>query len=520
MKRIPLTSSLTPIVICILISIAGFIFYIQTTEEGLWLTDDSILFVIGADSIIDGNGFSRISGSGEVKPLTGFPPGYSSILAIARFIGIDIYSFARWMNGLFYLGSVFLAGWLVHRITASTIASVICLLLIITSRSFLSLHGWLMAEASFIFLIILGLVALLLYVERKRRKLLIAAAILIGLSVMSRYTGLALIPAFCLFLVFSSVKPWKRRVEDALIFGFLASLPFIALALTNQAAAGSMVNREVSLLSLDLPVIATYIEEMFSWILPWNFIASIRLRYKILSVVLLFVILPGIPVVTQYRNDKRAQSNRKSARLLSLFPLIIVTYLLLIWYGISSLNPSRLHIQRYLEPIFILCTISIPSTLAIFITRKKAWASLQILSLVFAGFIIAASGYELYQTLVHFTPQLSEYQRDELNATISNNIRSVGDDDPFITNEIYFVYFLINESTYQVPIYYNSYKDEVRADFERQLDVYWAMMSNGSYLILFDSIDQQQPRFPPREILTDGLTEVRSFEGGAIYSSK
>src|SRR3990172_2839567 len=101
------------------LALIGIILILAITRFGPGASGDSAYYVMGAQNMIEGNGFSRPSGGGETKPITGFPPVFSAVLAVLGLAGGDLLQVGRFLNAGLFAVNIFLAGGLVHRYTRS-----------------------------------------------------------------------------------------------------------------------------------------------------------------------------------------------------------------------------------------------------------------------------------------------------------------------------------------------------------------------------------------------------------------
>ena len=109
-----------------LLAVSGVWLLASSTPEGLGINDDSIAYIAGARSILDGNGY-REAWLASNGPVTHFPPGYPAVLAFIGFItGLDPLRGARALNGLLFGLNIVLTGWVGWRMTGSRIAGISC----------------------------------------------------------------------------------------------------------------------------------------------------------------------------------------------------------------------------------------------------------------------------------------------------------------------------------------------------------------------------------------------------------
>ena len=96
-------------VILAAIAICGVGLLLFHTRNGPGITGDSVSYVMGAENMIMGRGYSRTAGGGEAVPITGFPPGYSTALVLFSWISRDFFSVGRNLNALLFGLNIFLS---------------------------------------------------------------------------------------------------------------------------------------------------------------------------------------------------------------------------------------------------------------------------------------------------------------------------------------------------------------------------------------------------------------------------
>ena len=126
----------------------GLILY--STPEGLGLSDDSIGYIAGARSILSGQGY-REAWLASNGPVTHFPPGFSSVLALIGLSGLDPLRGARFLNALLFGANAFLLGVIGWRMTKSQVAGVVLALLFAVNASLFNAHAVAMSEPLYIF---------------------------------------------------------------------------------------------------------------------------------------------------------------------------------------------------------------------------------------------------------------------------------------------------------------------------------------------------------------------------------
>lgn len=248
-----------------LLAILGTFLVLHATPQGLALSDDSIAYIAGARSILNGDGYRAIWLASN-KPLTHFPPGFSSILALIGLSGLDPLRGTRFVNSLIFGANIFLLGIIGWRMTRSKIAGIVLAALFLANASLFRIHTTAMSEPLYIFFTLAAFLAFSQYffpsppppmgegetlpspnggrAGDEGRTWLIFAAILTACAYLTRYAGLALLATFLVALVILH-STWKERLASAGLFlaGFLPLA--VAWAIRNRLLADNTTNRTV-----------------------------------------------------------------------------------------------------------------------------------------------------------------------------------------------------------------------------------------------------------------------------------
>ncbi|MCK6539303.1 MAG: phospholipid carrier-dependent glycosyltransferase, partial [Anaerolineales bacterium] len=196
---------LVSILLLSLIAALGTFLVLQATPEGLGLSDDSIAYIAGARSILNGDGY-RAAWLASNKPVTHFPPGFSSVLAFLGLFGLDPLRGTRFVNALLFGVNAGLLGILVWRMTPSLTAGLVIAALFVANGDLLQVHTAAMSEPLFIFFSLLSFWMFDLYFELPPSSVgrgiagewwwLVACGVFAGMAYLTRYAGLALAATF------------------------------------------------------------------------------------------------------------------------------------------------------------------------------------------------------------------------------------------------------------------------------------------------------------------------------------
>jgi len=99
------------VILLVLVAAGACTLVWANTRWGVGLRGDSYAYISGARNLADGLGYSRISGGGEVKPITHFPPQFSLVLASPEERAmIDALSAGLEVTGSYDDGVILMAG--------------------------------------------------------------------------------------------------------------------------------------------------------------------------------------------------------------------------------------------------------------------------------------------------------------------------------------------------------------------------------------------------------------------------
>jgi 4-amino-4-deoxy-L-arabinose transferase-like glycosyltransferase len=193
------------------------------TRSGPQVMSDSTSYVAIARHLADGGGYTDYTAEAQAH----WPPGYGGILAVGEAVGIDAFTGAWILNALAFGAIVVLASALVRRHVRTRFASAVALLVIAWSPILLHAADTALADVVFSAQVL----AFLLLIERAAWKTEMswywvgAAAVIAGSAYLTRYAGLALIPAGVVTLLLWSRGALRRRSIQAGTFALVASVP-------------------------------------------------------------------------------------------------------------------------------------------------------------------------------------------------------------------------------------------------------------------------------------------------------
>ena len=197
-------SSFHPSILVMLSSWLGMALVFYATRYGPGVGGDATIYLTTGRNLLAGLGPGWVDADGSFRVLPYFPPFYPLVLSLVGLIFRgDFVTGARFLNVVLFGASTWGAGMLFSRWTGRPWLAGLLTLTLAASPVLLGVTVWAMSEPLFILLGFAGLGLLLLYFDNGRRAYLWGSAVLVGLSCVARYIGVAFVATAFLALLLS-----------------------------------------------------------------------------------------------------------------------------------------------------------------------------------------------------------------------------------------------------------------------------------------------------------------------------
>jgi hypothetical protein len=213
---------------------------LDATRHAVGTMPDSGAYLGAAHNLVDGRGLTTpftLAGSqysprravafhGAV-PLTQFPPLFPLAVGLFGSVGLAVADAARILNAVLLGLNLVLVGVLTRRVIPSSIAPVAVMALVLVGpvsgelgvhQSWLLLHALALSEPLFITLTLLTLLTLSRYLGSGRGEELLAASLLAGAGLLTRYVGISLVIAGVAAVIFWGPGDRRTRLRRAGLF--------------------------------------------------------------------------------------------------------------------------------------------------------------------------------------------------------------------------------------------------------------------------------------------------------------
>ena len=486
------------LIILATISTLGGYLLIIATPMGLGQINDSTAYIAGARSILQGTGYSEIWLATSLEPITHYPPLLCSILALIGFLGLDPARGFRVLNILLYISTIFVMGILGHKMTKSKIGGIVLALVFIIDGTLLQIYGAAISEPLFIFLTIISFLVLTKYLEDRKIIFLIVTGIIAGLSVLTRYVGLALLASISISL-FVLVPDWKMKFKSASIF-LLFSLPFfIAWTVRNRLLTGMSTNRGFGWHPVSIDNIQLGLRNFSEWLgistffSVDGFIAGAILFSLIFISILIWVGRVGVK--TLYEN-KHLEIANVFTFIVGTFSLVYISALLT---SISLFDDTTKIQDRFLSPFYVTLIILLVSLLS-WLWHKKNFLVRIFVILVFSASILT-SIFSYYQTIDRLSKDGVGYASVRFKySPVANHIKLLPVTTNIYTNSPPAVYSSTDRASYIIFLS-SILNDDLRAQY--------AMINNevkmGKAIIALYGFTSDVNNNEAFVFLTDGL---------------
>jgi len=518
-------------IVLFLLVVFGTYLILQTTPEGLGLSDDSIAYVAGARSMLAGNGY-REAWLASNGPVTHFPPGFSSVLAFFGMFGLDPLRGTRFVNALLFGLNAGLLGVLAWRMTPSLTAGLVLAGLFVTSGEMLQVHAVAMSEPLFIFLCLLSFWMFDLYFEFPPSSVgrgiagewwwLVACGAFSGIAYLTRYAGLALAATFLVAICILRTS-WRKRFTTIGIYlaGFLPWV--LGWAIRNRLVADNVTNRtfvwhpiNAENLSIGRYEVSTFLIPVEAWrreIFKQPYVIE-ALIIIILGAVLIWSLLQvwkNISKPNQLSDMKRG--GKPSREVISFtVALFIFAYLASIVASMSMFDAATKFKLRILAPVFV--GLYILLIYAGIWLRGKNRAVVIVLTFIFLGFFI----YKQSVTVAQWSKGGLGYASFQwYDSEAMAYLRDLPTEIKIYTNEPGAVYLYVNRGAVVLPDRYDTATGLTHeTDFEKGLSAMQAEINAGkAVLVLFDHGKNVANDVPA---LTQNLHLAYKAQGDFIYT--
>ncbi len=506
-----------------LLSVGAIVLVLTATSSGAGIGGDGVAYVAGGRNILHGLGFSWVGPVGDIRPITIFGPLFPALLGGIGLAGVDPLVGARWLNAILFGVNVALCALILYRATGALWVPALGAILVTFSPVVLLTHTLVVSEPTFLALMLGGMIALDLYIERGSRAWLVFSAMLAGLSYLARFVGLTVIAAGAVILLLVGWGARRRRVMDMAAYVVLAGLFVVPWFVRNQMAGGSATARSIAFLAPDRALVAAVVDLVTYWFLPERIALAWR-GVVILSAVALF----AAALWRARRNSRRETTKVSESRWMWMLGIQALTFAGGVGMARLLLVPRISVDERILLPFLLL--VILLSLLAAWrawsALGKQSWMARLVVALMFLLAISYVGRGALRELLLQQDGQ-GISSRSWQHSPLMNALSILPAETPIYTNEVEALYLLGGRSAYRLPtgclpqdaFYVYIEGTECRtAEFEAWAQAMRRNLVSGPAVVALFNTYREQPYYAPvADELVDGLDVLTTQGDGRLY---
>ncbi len=502
-----------------LLALSGIFLVLYATPQGLGLSDDSIAYIAGARSLLNGLGY-REAWLASNGPVTHFPPGFSSILAVIGLGGLDPLRGARFLNSLMFGVNASLLGLIGWRMTRSQLAGLVLGLLFIANASLLRAHAAAMSEPLYIFFSLAAFLTFSQYFQEGRNLWLILTGCFVAFAYLTRYAGLALLVTFLAALILLH-DTWRERFTSAAIF-VASVLPFLlGWSFRNNLVADNATNRKLVYHPLAAGNIQSGIHNFSEFLVPVE--AWRRALFKVPDFFVIVLSMLGMVLLIWviYKGLKKflLPSSERPEILSFTNALYVFGYLASILSSMLLFDASTKFKLRILSPIYVSLLILLVY-LGFWVWKKRAliWRGLA----VFASlFILVLSAFDVSNVVVSLRKGGQGYASFQwYDSEAMAFLRELPEGTRIYTNQPGPVYLYTDRPCYVLPDLIDPVTALPREGYtEGVAALHKDVLSGGAVLALFKFGSESEDVQTVYMQLADGLYLAHDSRGDKIYTA-
>lgn len=509
---------LASFLILVLLAVTGTFLILYATPQGMGLSDDSIAYIAGARSILAGQGY-REAWLASNQPVTHFPPGFSTVLALVGLGGLDPLRGTRLLNSLLFGANIFMLGLIGWRMTRSKVAGGSLAILFLLNGALFRVHTTAMSEPLYIFFTLAAFLSFSEYFAREEKasvRFLLLTSVLTAFAYLTRYAGLALFATFlvCLFILHDT---WRKRVIGAGIFlaGFI---PFVlAWGVRNRLLTDNATNRTLVYHPILSENIQLGISNFAAFLLPVDAWRHVLIKVpNLFSVILASLVIVLLIWVVGKGLKKFFKPATATPEVLSFIgTLYIFGYLASILSSMTLFDASTKFQLRIVAPMYVSLLIMLVYFLA------WLWKKQRTLSILLSLIVLALSIFNTMDTLSQLRKGGQGYASFQwFDSEAMDFLGQLPEGTRIYSNQVGPVYLYTERPGYVLPDLVDPVTGRPRSGYEEGVAALQAdVQSGGAALALFDFNSQDEEVQSVYQNIAGNLYLAFDKQGDKIYTA-
>jgi MFS family permease len=333
----------------LMLAVAGPAMVLICTPWGIGLTPDSATYIGSAYGLATGHGFARPVSNSMYSPVTHYMPAFPAVLAAIVKLGVRPLHAARFTQAMVFACNIALAGIVIYFSTQGSVGwALIGACLILLAPNIILIHSLALSEGLFLLVSIAAVAATARSIQRPTLWRLLATGVLLSLSYLTRYIGVAFIAAAPIAILLFGQTSWRRRFLNAVIISALPTITIVAWMFRNQRSGSAAVGRQ----AVWHPVTARHLQigliNLFGWLAP----STGRTLIISTSIALLAAIVTAF---FMSRQQSRSHPPSVLPKVIGLFAVLYIVFVLL---SISLFDYMAQFDPRILSPLLGLVIVA------------------------------------------------------------------------------------------------------------------------------------------------------------------
>ncbi len=284
-----------------LISLAGIGMTIYSTVPfGAGVAGDAARYMSTAENLLRGKGFFDHFGN----PLVFWPPLYPVVLAGLGVLANGDVFLGGWYLNILLLGvNIFLSGLLLYSLFPNkALFRYVGCIFVLVSVSSLRIHANIASDPLFIAFSLVFLIVSNRYLDSDSKSAFAIMMLLSALACLQRFSGLSLVAAGAVLILYKNWNNWRKMILDNLIFGPLSILPLAAWIIFHNMIGYGTFWGDLDAKVLLWENLRLSLVKMLIWFIPLRFIPELIIKNPLLPLAITFLLL----VLSNKRNNWQA----------------------------------------------------------------------------------------------------------------------------------------------------------------------------------------------------------------------
>ncbi len=239
-RKISLPPACTGLIL--LAGLAGILEVVWTSQWGIPVSPDGLVYLSAAQSFADGFGFLNHP-QPDGLPVLHYPPLYPFLVSLLLMGGVNLNLAPALLNAVFFFLFLVSLGWILFRLTKSPFAGVIGAWIGWLGPGIYPWFAYPWSEPLFLLTSLWGLYFLACYLASGRLRPLLAAGFLLGMAYLTRYIGSSLWITGVISILLLPARPFKTRFYGMTVFALLAGSPMGFWLIRNWLLTGGLTDR-------------------------------------------------------------------------------------------------------------------------------------------------------------------------------------------------------------------------------------------------------------------------------------